>query len=799
MNSTERANFPTQTILILVAVSSLITIIWSGWQIIVQPDLGVLWTNQGTVYYAKQNSTIFEGDLILTIDGVPLVESRFPYYSWQRGDIIHLEVQRDGEIIPLQVDYVEKASPLILITRFATFVVVGAFWIVSTLVAFSTYRAQNFSSIFFTFFLWSHALSASLALGGVTSQAWSAHLSLVLIWWAVAFAIHFHLLFPLNRITPKNHKLVLLIYSIPCLGFLRLFTAAEVINLPSAISTIYVLLFYFWVLLGLSAVLFLLINSYQKGTTPATKQQVGVVVVCGFLAITPLLSLAILPEVLLGQAVVSPELTFLFLMAIPIGYGYAITRFQFIKLERYISRSATAVFVICLLCVVYFVVVALLQAFVHKSISQNPLSNMVVIITLVVAYNPLFRRLQNLVDFLLYGGWYDYPSVVGEVTNTLEKNTDIEALADTLSNSIQKTMRVQWACLLWQGRRKNKSIICVAGQTETPAIFENLQLKNLQNITSYFQKYSRPTTSQQIQQALKDIAPTENKILNYSSVRLWVPIRGLQSSMGVLLLGPKYGGDVFDANDMEILEVVSRQASVAFQNVQLINELEAKAYENEQYQKEIIRTREEERKRISRELHDEVIQELVGLKYQIANIQSSLDLAQLHPESNKKVLDLQDEIGELIQTTRSLCHDLRPPALDLGLIPSIRSIVSRFEMKAGIEVSLIIEGDRTIPVGEDVALCLFRCTNEALSNIRKHASAKEICVWLGIAPQQVRLSITDNGQGFVIPERLGSLMEQNHFGLVSMRERIELIEGSFQITSGPSLGTHLEVTIPLKN
>ena len=104
---------------------------------------------------------------------------------------------------------------------------------------------------------------------------------------------------------------------------------------------------------------------------------------------------------------------------------------------------------------------------------------------LVVAFNPLQRRLQNLVDYLLYGGWYDYPSVVGEVTHTLENPTDIELLVETLSASIQKSMRVYWACLLWQGRRPNRSVVSIAGISELP--FGDLQLKNLQTIAAYLQ------------------------------------------------------------------------------------------------------------------------------------------------------------------------------------------------------------------------------------------------------------------------------------------------------------------------
>jgi two-component system sensor histidine kinase DegS len=248
---------------------------------------------------------------------------------------------------------------------------------------------------------------------------------------------------------------------------------------------------------------------------------------------------------------------------------------------------------------------------------------------------------------------------------------------------------------------------------------------------------------------------------------------------------------------MEILDIVSRQASMAFQNVQLINELKAKAYENEQFQKEILRAREEERKRISRELHDLVIQALVGLKYRIAHVQTAVGITHLGTENYQKVVDLQEDIADLIQTTRNVCQALRPPALDLGLVPSIRSILSRFEMNSGIEVILLVEGERSIAVAEDIALCLFRCTGEALSNIRRHAAAETVSVQLCLQPEWVNLSIMDDGCGFYVPERLGSLMEDNHFGLVSMRERIELLRGSFAITSHLSRGTELKVSIPL--
>jgi two-component system sensor histidine kinase DegS len=173
------------------------------------------------------------------------------------------------------------------------------------------------------------------------------------------------------------------------------------------------------------------------------------------------------------------------------------------------------------------------------------------------------------------------------------------------------------------------------------------------------------------------------------------------------------------------------------------------------------------------------------------------DFGETDPDYNEQVYHLQERIGGLIEITRNLCYDLRSPALDLGLIPSIRSIVSRFEMQGEADVVMSIDGDRAVKVDEDVAVCLFRCAGEALTNIQKHAFADNVQIELKIEPSLVTLMIADDGRGFVVPDRLGSLMEQSHFGLVSMRERLELLGGSFKIDSKPQRGTRLLVCIPL--
>jgi signal transduction histidine kinase len=799
---TYRTNSVIQVSIALVVASSLLIIAWSAWQAITQPHIGALWADNGTVYYAHQNSDILVDDQVITIDGTPVSASSFPYRQWQRDDMVVLEVNRDNETLLLEVLYTERAPPLALAMHLSLIFTALTFWSIGLAVILlsSTSTKQNI-----LFFLWCQTLGISLALGIVTGLVWTGHLGNILRWCAIALAIHFHLYFPYNQINWRSKKPVILMYGIAVSGILwRLLMATEFIPLPDNVITWYTVALYLWVLVGLSLVLLLLVRAYHKTSSPIARRQIGVVTLCGFIAGMPLLTLSVFPRVFLGEMILPVQFTFLFLITIPVGYGYAIRKYQFIKIERYVSRSATAVYVIGLLCILYLGMTYLIQTLLHDNILTNPLANLFIIMTLVIAYNPLYRRLQKLVDYLLYGGWYDYPTVVGQVTHRLETTTGIEGLAETLSASIHKTMRVYWAYLLWQGQSPRQTVTCVSGNSEAPFTPEMLQPATLPNILRYLQKKPQPTNNQTIRREIdsNSLTTEEKMLLENSLVRLWVPIRGLENSLGVLILGPKYGGDLFDTEDMEILNVVSRQASAIFQNAQLIGELEEKVHENEQYKKEIIRTRENERKRISRELHDQIIQQLVGLKYHMAEIEATILRPQLKLSQNgqlSKSMDLQEEIGSLIQTTRHLCQNLRPAALDLGLIPSIRSVVNRFEMEYGLKATLVIEGDRAIPVNEDIALCLFRCTGEALANSYKHAVATQVTIGLLVQLEQVLLTINDNGIGFTVPQRLGSFMEQNHFGLVGMRERVELLNGTFQITSSPAHGTCLKIVIPLSD
>ena len=201
--------------------------------------------------------------------------------------------------------------------------------------------------------------------------------------------------------------------------------------------------------------------------------------------------------------------------------------------------------------------------------------------------------------------------------------------------------------------------------------------------------------------------------------------------------------------------------------------------------RQLVRGREEERERLARELHDQAVQSLVGFKFH---------LAEKAPDAPSA---LQAEIDGVIGTLRDLCTDLRPPALGrLGLAATLRSYVDDFSARTGLPIELHVDGgERRLP--PEIELALFRVAQEALTNAWKHAQAPRVKMDLSFGEEMIRLTVGDRGRGFVMPERVGVLVEANHFGLMGMHERLELVGGALRVTSEPGQGTIVAAQVPL--
>lgn len=205
--------------------------------------------------------------------------------------------------------------------------------------------------------------------------------------------------------------------------------------------------------------------------------------------------------------------------------------------------------------------------------------------------------------------------------------------------------------------------------------------------------------------------------------------------------------------------------------------------------------REAERKALARELHDQVIQDLLSFNYQLEEVENALAAEDLQAEMQS----IRSGIRDVIATLRQICSDLRPPTLDShGLLSALRSLVSQWSEQTGIPVELLM--DQTIERWpEMIELNVFRIVQEGLSNVRKHAQATRVELEVRRTPSAgLMLRLADDGRGMDTPPDLLTLSEQKHFGLVSISERVSLLRGTMSMSTSPSLGG-LELRIEIPN
>ena len=215
------------------------------------------------------------------------------------------------------------------------------------------------------------------------------------------------------------------------------------------------------------------------------------------------------------------------------------------------------------------------------------------------------------------------------------------------------------------------------------------------------------------------------------------------------------------------------------------------------YVHQVTRAQEDERKRIARELHDSVSSPLLLLA-QGLDMLSSTKRPKLSNSALKQTLEaLRSQAIEALETLRHCAQDLRPRILDdLGLVAALEWMTEGMVKSQGIDAHAEVMGkERTLPV--ETQLLLFRIAQEALNNIRRHAEASRAVVKLEFGDNSIKMTVSDNGKGFELPERMGDLASNSKLGLAGMQERARLLGGSLEVESEPGKGTRVTVEAPV--
>ena len=277
------------------------------------------------------------------------------------------------------------------------------------------------------------------------------------------------------------------------------------------------------------------------------------------------------------------------------------------------------------------------------------------------------------------------------------------------------------------------------------------------------------------------LIPPEELGLEHASTALLVPLVYRGQSLGVLAAFDRLDGDgAFTRDDEQLLEAFAAQAATAVAT--------AKSVEADRRRRSLAAT-EAERHRWARELHDETLQALGGLKVLLSSATRLDDPEAMRASMREATQQLTGDIEAL----RALIAELRPPALDqLGLAPALTSLAQRTGAGNDVEVRADVElpGDRRL--APELETTVYRVVQESLTNVVKHANASSIDIAVRCADDAVEVSVADDGIGFDTdaPARSG-------FGLAGMRERVELAGGDLSVLRGAGAGTVIRARLPL--
>ncbi|MDA5108085.1 histidine kinase [Brevibacillus thermoruber] len=208
----------------------------------------------------------------------------------------------------------------------------------------------------------------------------------------------------------------------------------------------------------------------------------------------------------------------------------------------------------------------------------------------------------------------------------------------------------------------------------------------------------------------------------------------------------------------------------------------------------IIQAQEEERKRVAREIHDGPAQSMANVVLRSEIVEKML--------KNDRILEAQMELHELkemvrmsLADVRRIIFDLRPMALDdLGLVPTLQKYIQTYEERTHVSVDLVVFGVEQ-PLKSSVKAAIFRLVQECLNNVEKHAGASTVQVKLEFLEDSLVLVVKDDGVGFDVDKRTA---KGGSFGLLGMKERAQLLEGTMELQSSPGEGTKVMFQIPVK-
>ncbi len=346
-----------------------------------------------------------------------------------------------------------------------------------------------------------------------------------------------------------------------------------------------------------------------------------------------------------------------------------------------------------------------------------------------ILFHPIQLALRQRINYMLYGRRDDPYTVLKELSLGMEDAVDTQTTLDNFCESTANVLKLPFMGI-WLDEVGNRPIASFGKQANSDII---------------------------------------NFPLSYES-----------ETLGLLRVSRRVAGEVFTQSELILLKTIAQHVSIICHNYLL-----AEALQNSREQ--IVRGREEERKRIRRDLHDGLGPTLASTALQL---ETARKLIYTKPEQGDTILkNLENKMSQTLTDVRTLVHDLYPSLIDqFGLVEALRQELESFESEA-LKVTFSVTGEID-DLGAATEVAVYRIVKEAVHNVHKHAQATRCEVNIDCSGEKLKVIIQDNGVGLKITETTG-------IGLQSICERTEELGGSFQIVDRASHGLKLSVQLPL--
>ncbi len=690
-------------------------------------------------------------DLIRSVDGVPF--AGWGRVSW--GPTMRLGIERDGLEFSLPIAPVPMAR-IALWQTMGFVALLTIFWVITSLLLIRRFQQMQVRLLFL--------LGQTITL--LTAQStpypwpipdWLLILSALCFHLMIFLFLHLHLVFPVLIGARCQRRGLLAIALAIALG-LTVFYLFQA-DLGLKLSNLYSILTITMTVVVMGYV-------YRRRAIAADRRRLRLVILITILCMALIIFGLALPNIWGQRPLILSWQLGLLLSVIPLTYLYATARHNLFGIDRLLNHTLVYVILSTGLLALYLGPVLLLYRFLPGGVLLQAIVITGLTMLAGLSFNWARAQAQQLVDRLFYGGWYNYPSVVGTISNILARTIEREQLIDALTRQAPAMMHLRGG-QLWIGEQGS-------GEQGSPA---------------------HPPAH--LQAALPAHPSTNSPTCQAASLQFPLAFQG--QTKGLWRVEPRLDGDDFAATDQRILHTLARQAETALGNVlmiealrQQLDEIRASRETLRQAQRQLLRSREKERAHLARELHDGPLQSLVGLNLQLGLLAASPDPSNTPPADTLR--EMRVEVQALLFEMGQVCAELRPSRLDiLGLSAALRDLAKDWSVLRNIVTHLDLPPDPALhSLPGQVTINLYRVTQEALANVARHALAQQVTLTLTHQAHRLTLTIQDDGCGFVL-QAPAELAAQGHFGLLGMQERIDLIGGQLIVKSFPNQGTVVQV------